>query len=505
MSRLRIILCILPLIAFPDLPAMGDSWTDVFLVESVEAPEGVDCQIGGIDALPDGRLAVCFHRGEVMLYDPETHIWDPFAHGLQEPLGVIVESASSMLVMQRPELTRLRDTDGDGLADEYETVFDDFGLSGNYHEFAFGPARDKAGNLYFSLNVASHNGGVREEIRGEWSPIGMDRELMTEPSEEEWNELKHQAGRMFSRVAYRGWVIRVSSDGKEFTPFASGFRSPDGIGFDAEERLLVTDNQGDWLGTSKVFDVREGGFYGHPASLVWRKGWTRNPLEVPVEELETMRTRAMGLLPQGELANSPTQPIAIPEGVFGSLAGQTLIGEMNQPTLIRFLPDFVDGVAQGAAIPFLQSETLGLGNHRMAFTTDGSLWIGKTHLSWPGAEGLKRVRWTGKPFLAIESVRLLANGFALRFTRSVDPQSLDGVSATRHTYDYHAEYGSPKVDETPLEIEVSRLSADGLTLTLEIGDLRERFLHTLDLTGLRSESGDPLLGDLVYYQLNKRR
>ena len=42
--------------------------------------------------------------------------------------------------MQRPELTRVKDTDGDGTADEYETVFDGFGMSGNYHEFAFGPA-----------------------------------------------------------------------------------------------------------------------------------------------------------------------------------------------------------------------------------------------------------------------------------------------------------------------------------------------------------------------------
>lgn len=502
---MRVLTAVLSLLVVSVLPAAADPWTEIFSIDSVEAPPGVDNQIGGIGALPDGRLAVCFHRGEVMIYDPGANTWSLFAYGLQEPLGVVAESESSLVIMQRPELTRLRDTDGDGVADEYETIFDGFGLTGNYHEFAFGPARDRAGNYYFALNVASNHGGIREEIRGEWSPIGLERESMIITSKEEWEKLRGKAGRMYSRVPYRGWVIRVSPDGREFSPVASGFRSPDGIGFDAEGRLLVTDNQGDWLGTSKVYDVRPGGFHGHPASLVWREGWKRNPLEVPVDELDGMRTPAMGLFPQGELANSPTQPIAIPEGVFGPLAGQTLIGEMNQKTLIRFLPDPVGEVSQGAAIPFLQSEALGAGNHRLAFTEDGSLWIGKTHLSWAGAEGLKRVRWTGKPFLAVVGVELVEDGFSLRFSRPVDPESLGSVSARRHTYHYHAKYGSPKVDEEVLEIGDARLSSDGLTLMLRMEDLEERFLYTLGLSGLQSTSGEPLLGDVVYYQLNKRR
>ena len=87
-----------------------------------------------------------------------------------------------------------------------------------------------------------------------------------------WGKYKGRAGRMYSRVPYRGWVLKVSPDGSSWQPFASGFRSPEGLGFDKDGRLFVTDNQGDWLGTSKVFHVREGNFYGHPASLVWKKG-----------------------------------------------------------------------------------------------------------------------------------------------------------------------------------------------------------------------------------------
>ena len=59
-----------------------------------------------------------------------------FAEGLHTPLGVLPLSNREVLVMQMPELTLLVDRDGDGRADLYKTVSDDFGLSGNYAEFA---------------------------------------------------------------------------------------------------------------------------------------------------------------------------------------------------------------------------------------------------------------------------------------------------------------------------------------------------------------------------------
>ncbi|MCR9243892.1 MAG: hypothetical protein NXI31_02595 [bacterium] len=483
-----------------------DPWPAAFTFENVPIPAGIDPQIGGLDALPDGRLAICFHRGEVMIFDPASGAWQRFAEGLHEPLGLLVESAASLLVMQRAELTRLRDTDGDGQADDYETVYDGFGMTGNYHEFAFGPARDAAGNLYVALNTASNGAGVREEIRGAWSPIGLARDKMTARGRA-WEPFKQAAGRMYARAAWRGWVVKLSPDGETATPFACGFRSPDGIGFDAEGRLLVTDNQGDWLGTSKVHHVKRGGFYGHVASLVWRPGWTRNPLEVPVAELDELRMPAMGLLPHGELANSPTQPVAIPAGVFGPLARQTLIGDMDQHTLVRFLPDPVAGVSQGAAIPFLQTAALGRGNHRMTFTADGSLWIGKTHLSWAGAEGLVRVRWRGAAagLFAVDRVRVTQRGFVLGFTEPVAAASLGGVRVRAHRYHYHKAYGSPKVDDHAVAVVSNALDESGTTLVLEFDELPADSVYTFQLDGLTSRRGRALLGDRIYYTLLRAR
>ena len=376
-------------------------------------------------------------------------------------------------------------------------------MSGNYHEFAFGPAKDKNGNLFISLGVASNGAGIREEIRGEFQPIGIPRERMLSGSN--WGKNKNAAGRMYSRVPYRGWIMKIAPDGTA-TPYASGVRSPNGIGFDADGRLFVMDNQGDWLGTSKIHHIREGAFHGHPAALVWRDGWSEDPLKTDVKKLNAMRTRAAGLMPQGELANSPTQPIVVPGDIFKGISGQTLIGEMNQPTLVRFLPDpGVTGASQGATIPFLQSNAFGNGRNRMTFTRDGSLWIGKTHLSWPGAEGLIRIRQKNpeETLFVVESVKLQENGFLVTFTRPVAKDLPKDISMKRYTYNYHQAYGSKKEDEATVDLKIRRLDADGRTFFLECdkAQLKEDYLYSIDLRSLMSIDSKPVLGDKIYYHL----
>ena len=219
----------------------------------------------------------------------------------------------------------------------------------------------------------------------------------------------------------------------------------------------------------------------------------------------------MGLLPQGELANSPTEPRMIPRGVFGGLSEQMLIGEMNSPTLVRFLPDPVGAVSQGAAIPFLRTGALGAGNHRLTFTPDGSLWIAKTHLSWAGGEGLVRVRLKEQAsnFLAIDRVKLTSRGFSLGFTQPVDPESLKKIEITRHTYRYHAAYGSPKVDKRDVLIKGGATLSEGnrsCVINLKnTGDLKRGYLYTIRLPEVRSNAGKLLLGDTVYYTLHAKR
>ncbi|MFT6863124.1 MAG: hypothetical protein ACJAVK_001685 [Akkermansiaceae bacterium] len=478
----------------------GAAWQDYYEIQTVPAPPGVDVQIGGITTLRDGRIAACFNSGEIEIFSPETKTWSLFAQGLSLPLGISEDEDGSLVAMQWSELTRMKDTDQDGVADVYETLCNDFGITGNYHEFAYGPTRDSKGNYYISLNVASNGAGIQENIRGPWMAIGLDRESHRGKA---WGKSKGKAGRMYSRVPYRGCVLKITPQGRS-SVFAYGFRSPNGIHMDNKDRLWVTDNQGDWRGTSPLYHVTEGGFYGHPASLVWKKDWTRDPLKVPVAELEEMRTPAAALFPQGELANSPTQPVdTVDPELFGLPKGELLIGDMNQKQLIRFLPEEVDGTLQGTLIPFLASPDLGIGNHRFTFDRSGSLWIGKTHMTWAGDEGIRRVTYLKKLPVLATGVSLLENGFKVTFNRAL--AKVPNVEVSHHTYKYHVNYGSPKVGLKAVRPTGVVLSDDGKVLTVTLPGITARQLYTISLEGAAAANGEPLMGDVLRYNVVKKR
>jgi glucose/arabinose dehydrogenase len=466
-----------------------------YVVETIETPPGLVPEVGGIDFMPDGRLVAVFHRGEVMTYDPDTEAWDVFAHGLHDPLGVKALSNHEVLVTQRPELTRLRDTNQDGRAERYETVTDDFGMSGNYHEFAFGPAEGPDGNLYISLNTASKFADVWDIMRGTFNPEG-------------------RPGRMYAAVPYRGWVMRYNPETDSLSPFASGFRSPNGLVFDPEGRLLVTDNQGDWLGTSKLYHVQRGAFYGHPQSLVWEEGMGDiQPLDLPVPVLNTMRTRASILFPQGLLANSPTQPVVDRTGgQFGPFEHQLLIGEMNHARIMRVMLETVDGAVQGAVTTLIDTTTaheaqpLRIGNNRLAFAPDGSLWVGQTDHGWPGDEGLQRIRWTGQTPMAVSAMHLTDTGFELTFTKPLHETTASADSAyqfTRYYYEYHQAYGSDQMDVQPVDVTNAEVSDDGRRVSLTLDDLAPGYVYQLDLSGLQTDDGTELALPPLYYTLNR--
>jgi len=474
-----------------------DGWAEAFALSQVEVPAGIDDQVGGLAFLDDGRLAVAFHRGEVFIRQTDGS-WKQFAEGLHEPLGLLPDGKGALIVMQRPELTRLEDTNSDGKADRYRTLWDDFGMTGNYHEFAFGPARGPDGALYVALNLASSGAGVFKEIRGTWSEIGQAsrQQLMSGQTK--------TAGRMYSRVPYRGCIMRIADGGRGAAElYATGFRSPNGIGFDAQGRLLVNDNQGDWRGSSPLQVVTKGSFNGHPASLVWTPGWDKgDPLALPVDELEKRRQAPGGVFIQGELSNSPTQPAVFPKS-WGALAGQVVFGEMNAARLVRFVGEDIGGVHQGAMIPFLDTKALRNGNHRLAFAPDGALHVGKTHLSWAGNNGIVRIEAPKALPALIESVHLTATGFEVRFTEAIDLASYQ-VSLRRFRYLYHVRYGSPKTDEAPLLVRSNILSKDRRTMAIELGEpIREGFIHELSFPGIRSAAGEEILGPIAYYQVVK--
>lgn len=461
-----------------------------YSVETIETPEGLSVETGGLDFLPDGRMIACFRRGEVMTYDPDTEEWNLFAYGMQDPLWIKAVSNHEVYVMQRAELTRVADTDKDGKADLYETVTDDFGMSGNYAEFAYGPEIDEEGDFYISLNTASAMADVYDIMRGEFSPEG-------------------RKGRMYSAVPYRGWVMKVKPDGTTI-PWASGVRSPNGLELDDEGNLFVTDNQGDWLGTSKLYHIRKDHFYGHAPSLAWEEGFENiEPLELPVPVLNKMRTEAAIQFPHGFFVNSPTQPlIDRTDGKFGPFTGQMFVGEMNHKRIVRVMLEKVQGVFQGATTSFIDSTGLKIGNNRLAFSPEGDLWVGQTDHGWPGDQGIQKITWNGSVPMEVLNMSLTETGFELTFTKPVDPELAsqpENYNFERYYYKYHEAYGSDRYGIEEIKVTRAEVSDDHKKVSLQLEKLDPDFIYDMRIENLESESGDTLVHNRVYYTINRLR
>jgi glucose/arabinose dehydrogenase len=460
-------------------------------VEDVAGPNGVNPEVGALAFLPDGRLVVAFRLGSVWIRSADGSSWSQFASGLFWPLGIIAESEHEILVAQVPELTRIVDTDHDGSADLFETVSDRWGLSGNYHEFISGPVRDRDGALWVALGCASSGGPLREHIRGS---------LRTTTG-------RGEAYGHYSPVPYRGWVLRISPDGTT-RPFSSGFRQPNGIVISPSGAILVSDNQGDWVGTSPIHQLSEGSFHGHPASLVWDPDWHRDPNETSIDELRSRRREPALRFVQNEQSGSLGDlRFDTTQGRFGPFAGQLFVTEWTHPRIHRVFLEDIGGELQGATFVFLEAQGLRRGTHRLAFAPDGSLFLGQVSALWGGVgEGIQRVAWTGKvPFDVLEW-RLRERGFELRFTRPVRAECVADPSVfglSRHDLRYQPSYGSPKIDVEVVAVSAVRVSADRIRVEIDVEALATGKIYELRPQGILSEDGEPLATRLAAYTLRR--
>lgn len=460
-----------------------------FTVEALPSPPSKfkTQQIDGMDVLPDGRLAVCLPSGEVFFYQPADQSWALFAEGLHNPLGLIALATNELIIAQRPELTRVRDTDGDGRADDFEVVTDQFGMSGNYHEFNFTPVSDGKGGYYFGLGTGSQGDGVRAIVRGAFND-------------------RARAGRMHASTPFRGCIMHHSPEGVT-RPFAFGVRTPNGLGTDLKGNLFVTDNQGDWVGSSKLFHIQDGRFYGHAASLVWKDGFEGVPIETPVETLAKMRSRACVVFPHGSMANSPTKVMAIPpEAKVGPFTGQLLVGEMNKARIMRVMLERVGGELQGACVPFFDGSPLRTGCNRMAWAPDGSLYVGHTKHSWAGNRGINHIRWNGEIPFEIQNMEITEDGFHFTFTKPIDVETAKKPETwpfERYYYRYHQSYGSKPFDLVKVPVESVRISEDAKEVTIKLEELRAWHVHQTVVQNLKAADGTPLTNRYIAYTVNR--
>lgn len=482
---------------------------DFFKIMKVRVPEGPVLEVGGLVTLPNGDLGISTRRGDVFVVENPTSsrpYFRKFATGLHEILGIAYKEGA-FYVAQRGELTKLSDKNMDGKADVYETIYA-WPLSGHYHEYSFGPKIAPDGSFFVTANVAF---GDREWWRAE------------------------------SKVPMRGWSMNITEDGK-MKPWAAGMRSPAGLNV-IDGQLYYTENQGDWVGSGGIWKVNEGDFMGHPASLIWTKR-SDSPLKLSSEyfyskmderrisdnkgnpikpenrvnenfktlfdmkkEFPDLRLPA-AWLPYGILGISSSEPIKIPKGTFGPFEGQLLIGDQGMSIISRVFMEKVNGEEQGAAFLFRSGFRSGV--LRMAWAQDGSLFVGETNRGWGSAgdadEGLERLVYNNKVPFEMKAVRAMPDGFEIEFTSPVDQKSaldLASYSVESFTYKYHPVYGSPPVNTETLKIKGVKVSVDGLKARIVVSNLRQYYIHTIKVNGIREKQNFySIVHPVAYYTLN---
>ncbi len=467
---------------------VGERWgteereREYYPIVSIPLPKDTVIEAGAFATLPDGRVAVGTRHGEIFLMDgidapkpnPSFH---RFASGLDEIFGLTWKDGA-LRVTQSCELTRVSDSNGDGVADRFETISDHWGYA-NYHEYAFGSKLDVDGSQYVALGLSAS---------------------------------------YYSHALNRGFIMKVDGDGKT-TAFASGLRSPGGIGFDEHGSLFYIESQGPWNCSCSLKAVSPKSFHGHPASFNW---YAYSPELGPVPEMPksgsrvvTEKNRVHQLVPYAvifpyiRMGRSITAfNVDRTQGKFGPFENQMFLGDYTQSIVMRATTEQINGVWQGACYPFREGLSTGILN--VEFTPGGNLLCGGTNRGWP-VRGIKpfaieRLQWSGKMPFEILRVSIRPSGFHVTFTKPVDTNSGSSPASyaiSAFTHPYHAGYGGPEIQQQQPAVKSVVLAEDGLSATLALEKLDAGFVYELDLAGLRSRDGESLLHRNAFYTVNE--
>lgn len=461
---------------------------DFYEIKTVTIPEGIKLEAGGVAPMPDGRVAVCTRRGEVWIienpYMPDgtQPRYTLFATGLHEALGLAYRDGS-FYCTQRGELTKLTDTDGDDKADIYES-YANWDVSGNYHEYSYGPEFDKNGDMYLTFNVA-------------WVGYG--------------------EGKL---AKWRGWLVKVKKDGT-LEPIAAGLRSPAGFTINSNNDILYGENQGDWVGSGRITHLEKGDFAGNAGSLYWTKEPdsplkpttkadvpdTGEPMYEAAKKMKSLKLPAVWF-PHALMGISTSDMIEDQTGgKFGPFTGQYFVYDQGQSKAMRMTLEKVNGKYQGACYPFregFQSGTL-----RARWGNDGSMFVGQTSRGWGSTGkdlfGLQRLVWNGRTPFEMKTVSARPDGFEIEFTQPVNKataENLNNYELKSFTYKYHHIYGSPIINQEATPLRGVIVSEDGLKVRLVMDNLRLGYIHQITLNGVLNDQAQPLLHDFAFYTLN---
>lgn len=411
-----------------------------------------------VDFLPDGRIAMSTAHGDVWLVrvdeaKDECH-WQRFATGLYQPLGVKVIDGK-IHVLERGQLTRLHDNNGDGEADYYECVNNDWHCSGGEHSYDTSLETDPQGNFYF------HKTGDTD------TPTG-------------------------------GTLMRILKDGSKAEVYCTGFRHPIGLGISPTGIITGADQEGNWMPATRIDQYKQGGFYGDMRAH--HRATAPKSYDEP-----------LCWLPR-EVDNSAGCQVWVPkDDRWGELAGLPLhfsYGRCKVYVLLRQdLGDKVQGGVAELPVRFLSGSRTGRFHPK-----DGSLYVVGLN-GWQTAAkadgSLQRMRLTGKPLDVPVKLEVVPEGVKLTFSRELDAKAVANPANYRAAwwgYRWNGEYGSkrwkvsdPKVegqDDVPVQ---SAELIDGKTVFVKLkGGARPAMSVQLGYNLLAADGKKPVVGSTFF-------
>lgn len=408
----------------------------------------------------DGRVFVAsLKTGELFVVDdptgdPERATFRDYTGGLfQDALSMRAEE-DALYVLHRRNLTRVADTDGDGVADRFDRVAAlPHGVADSY-DYGYGLVRDRTGHFLVSYAPYAHT------------------------------DLPGSGGAL---------RLRPGSAPEEV---AFGFRNPLGWCVGPEGEVFFTDNQGEWVATNKLCHLEEGRYYGFP-----------NPAQP--RHAERPAGRAAVWVPYGWARSINGVTYDGTGGKFGPFAGQFFLAElMYGGAIIRADLERVNGRYQGACFPFWGRGLMG--PVVLAFGPGGQLYVGGiTEPGWmaqPDRGALFRIDYTGEVPFEIRTIRARPRGFRIVFTAPVDRARAGDPASYRlehFRYEQTGSYGSPELDRAAAAVERAEVADDGRSVDLTLGALVAGRVYLVGAPGVVSAGGAPLVNDTGAYTLNE--
>jgi hypothetical protein len=426
--------------------------TEPYVVDTITVPYDNPFKalmfLSGVDFFDNGDAAVCSLHGDVWLVrgigESLDHVtWQRFATGLYQPLGLKIVN-NEVHVLGRDQITILRDTNGDGEADDYVNFNNDARTSTGGHDYSAGLETDRAGNFYHV------------------DPYGLHR---------------------------------VSKDGTNYETLANGFRNAVTLSVSPDDLVTVSPQEGNWTPSSQISLIKPGGYYGYGGPKI-------------TPERPLGYDGPMCWIPHGEIDNSTggqswvlSDKWGLPRNTllnlsFGHCSMQTVlyekVGEVYQAAVHPLPVQFLSGVIRGR---FRNQDgqfyAVGIRGWQTSAVKDGCF---------------QRVRYTGAALVAPVGFHVHSNGIRIDFNAPLDREDAadaDNFQIEEYNYRYAATYGSKeyKVSDPAVEgrdaVKVLgvKVSADGKSLFLELANVHPVMQMAIKYT-LKAAAGGRVHGGL---------